>query len=103
MPKREFIKAEAQFVDDRGGGTRARVPAVVRDRLGARLGDKIIFEEGCDAAVQRAALRGAYFVIRLERSECAVGEAVAPYPAPAAGAPDLESLADAVARKRRGE
>lgn len=46
---------------------RAIVPAAVRDHLGSNVGDKLVFEEGCDRAVTLAALNGPYFVVTLER------------------------------------
>jgi bifunctional DNA-binding transcriptional regulator/antitoxin component of YhaV-PrlF toxin-antitoxin module len=45
------------------------VPAPVRDRLGAKPGDTLVFEEGCERSVMLASLRGTYFVVRVERAE----------------------------------
>jgi bifunctional DNA-binding transcriptional regulator/antitoxin component of YhaV-PrlF toxin-antitoxin module len=42
---------------DRNGKGRARVPSDVRDKLGARLGDTLIFEEGSVWAAENAAKR----------------------------------------------
>jgi bifunctional DNA-binding transcriptional regulator/antitoxin component of YhaV-PrlF toxin-antitoxin module len=105
---REFITAKAQFLLDGSGGYRARVPASVRDKLGARPGDILIFEEGTTQTAERAALRGVYFVVRMEPGVSLAAEPpAAPVTAPAGSgeSPDaqLESLAAAVARKRRGE
>ena len=47
----------------------ARVPPTVRDLLGARPGDTLVFQEGCDRSVMLAALRGKYFVVSVERAE----------------------------------
>jgi bifunctional DNA-binding transcriptional regulator/antitoxin component of YhaV-PrlF toxin-antitoxin module len=106
MSKR--VRAKAKFVKD-GDHSRARVPSDVRDRLGAGLGDTLIFEEGCMESVQRAALLpGAYFVVRLERRQ--VAEEQQPLNArqgtaeraQTASPAQLESFADAVRRKQQG-
>jgi bifunctional DNA-binding transcriptional regulator/antitoxin component of YhaV-PrlF toxin-antitoxin module len=65
---RNRIRAEAVFISDRSkGGSRARVPAAIRDFLGVGPGDSIVFDEGCDQAVQRAALPGPYVVVSVKR------------------------------------
>jgi bifunctional DNA-binding transcriptional regulator/antitoxin component of YhaV-PrlF toxin-antitoxin module len=108
MPKRELITAKSQFIADSGGGFRARVPSVVRDKLGARVGDKLVFEEGTTITAERAALRGTYFIVRLEPECTAVlrEDAVTAPEQPhgeTVDAPYIESLAEAVRRKQRGE
>lgn len=91
---------------------RASVPVAIGDALGARIGDRLVFEEGCETAVQRALLRGGlkYFVVYLERApEPAVSEETLgvleehQYLATASGIvkpPELESFAEAVKKKQ---
>lgn len=89
------IKVKSTFVSDGpGNGYRARVPVEVRERLGARVGDELVFEEGCEQAVMRAALLGPYFVVRLERA------APAQVAVSTAASQPLESLAEAVRKKQ---
>lgn len=102
MTKRQRVYAEATF--KREGANQAplaRVPNGVRARFAAQHGDKLIFEEGCEAAVQRAALRGPYFVVRLERAPQPVEAQAVAQTGPAA--PATESLAEAVRRKLAGD
>lgn len=87
------LKATATLRARKGGGSRARVPAAVRDALGAKPGDQVIFEEGSPQAVDLAALKGRYFVVTLNRAE---EPAQAPIEAPV---PALEPL-DQVVKKR---
>jgi bifunctional DNA-binding transcriptional regulator/antitoxin component of YhaV-PrlF toxin-antitoxin module len=68
------VKAKAVVRRDRHrsdssacSAVRCAVPAEVRAALNLQLGDYLIWEEGCDAAVQDAMLRGKYFVVRVER------------------------------------
>lgn len=70
MAARERKRATAPVYksDGRVSGVRATVPLVVREHLGATVGDTLVFEEGCAAAVDRAALRGPYFVVTVERA-----------------------------------
>jgi bifunctional DNA-binding transcriptional regulator/antitoxin component of YhaV-PrlF toxin-antitoxin module len=105
---KQRISAEAEFFSDgHAGGFRARVPASVRDKLGARPGDTIIFEEGCEAAVTRAALLGPYFVVRLKRKEQAAETSTAADLTVAqsvtAFGKAFESLEESVRKKLRGE
>ena len=105
MPK-NFIKAVSTFVADRTPGRiNARVPVAVRQLLGARAGDGLVWEEGCEAAVTRAALKGPYFVVRLEPGASAPSPCPTPTPAESMErfGTALESMADAVRRKQRGE
>lgn len=97
MPVKERFRARARF---RGKstrkGVRADVPAPVRDRFKAREGDVLVFEEGCDAAVQLAALsKGGYMVVRLERAP----EPAEALPEPRKPGPALEPLAEAVGKR----
>lgn len=67
---KERLRAEAQVHKDGHGETgRAKVPSVISQALGAKVGDRLIFDEGCEAAVQRALMRTGsrkYFVVYLE-------------------------------------
>lgn len=96
----ERVYAEAIVRKDKTEGSkRAGVPGEVNDRLGARVGDKLVFEEGCDGAVTRAALKGRYFVVRLERAHEPSAQAVQ-----SVGVTDdapLEPFAEAV--RKRGQ
>jgi bifunctional DNA-binding transcriptional regulator/antitoxin component of YhaV-PrlF toxin-antitoxin module len=98
------IRAESELLADKQGtnGTRARVPAEVRDRFGARLGDKFIFEEGCEQARVRAALKGTYFIVTVERA--ATLPEASPVEHVEGSAPDapVESFADVVRKKLQG-
>jgi bifunctional DNA-binding transcriptional regulator/antitoxin component of YhaV-PrlF toxin-antitoxin module len=59
--------AQATFYRD-DNSARARIPAEVKDYFKARPGDRLIFERGCLSAVELAALKGSYLVVRLERT-----------------------------------
>lgn len=103
MPRKPRVQVKAPIRLDKGSA-RARVPTPVREALGGGVGDSLVFEEGCDEAVQRAALRGPYFVVRVERAASA-----APEEPPARAAeptlsrtPELEPFADAVRKKMGG-
>jgi bifunctional DNA-binding transcriptional regulator/antitoxin component of YhaV-PrlF toxin-antitoxin module len=100
MP-RERIRTEVAFVRDGvGNHVRARIPAIVRDRLGAKPGDKLIIEEGCEQAVTRATLTKGnlpYFIVTLERAPEPVQESAEQVATPVVE----ESLAATVARKLR--
>lgn len=108
------MRAEAEF--KREGNVSvplARVPGEVRQFFDARPGDTLVFEEGSAAVAEKAALRGPYVVVRLERAERPVpffettagrvleaayeGEEAAP------AAPVVESFAEAVRRRLSGE
>jgi bifunctional DNA-binding transcriptional regulator/antitoxin component of YhaV-PrlF toxin-antitoxin module len=64
------LKAESIFIKDKDkSGARGSIPSAVRDFLGAKIGDKLIFEEGSDASIQRAIFRNKsarYVVVSLE-------------------------------------
>lgn len=99
---KERIRAEVKFVKDGAANLcRARLPAVVRDRLGARPGDALVIEEGCEQSVMRATLRKGnlpYFIITLERATEATP---IPVVENVETSERMESLAEAVERKRR--
>jgi hypothetical protein len=101
------IRASVIFIRDKRRGQdtiRARVPSIVKNRFGAHEGDTLVFEEGCAAAVQEAALKGTYFIVRLER---AIDSSALALPGPAnkqTQSPDsLPPLAEIVRRKLKGE
>lgn len=93
---KQRVRAEVTF---KRGGTKspceARLPAAVRDHLGGKVGDKLVFDEGCERAVTEAALKGRYFVVRLERPTLAVS----PAPLEEPKTTRIETLAEAVTRK----
>lgn len=60
------LSAETIFRNDRGR-VAALVPAAVRDHLGAKEGDALIFETGCLHNAERAALEG-YVIVKLKRA-----------------------------------
>ncbi len=68
MKLKERIRAVVQIKRRKAkkAGDIALIPAAVRRTLGARAGDSLVIEEGCEAVVQRAALRGKYFVVTVE-------------------------------------
>jgi hypothetical protein len=90
MP-RERVRAEARLRWTRDGHNSGRVegkiPAAVRDHLGAGDGGVLVFEEGSTFVAERAAARGAYFVVYLDRSA----------PAPMPSAPEPEPAGECVA------
>jgi bifunctional DNA-binding transcriptional regulator/antitoxin component of YhaV-PrlF toxin-antitoxin module len=96
---RSFFAVVREKID---GGSRAMVPAEVRDGLGARPGDKIVFEAGSERAVFLAALKGDYFVVTIERrkDEPALHEQQIKSENSSAS---VESLAETVKRKLSGE
>lgn len=59
-------RVETILRKERGATIRARIPALVRQQLGAGEGDRIIFERGCERVVTIAALKGPYFIVRME-------------------------------------
>lgn len=75
------VRAETTFRADKHR-TRAEVPTGVRDELKALAGDRLIFETGCEEAIQRAALSGTYFVVRLVRAPANRPADVPPPPPP---------------------
>lgn len=90
------VRAQARYRKKSNGAVVAEVPTIVRDALGGRADDSLIFEEGCERTVTRASLLGPYFVVRLE-------PAAVPLPAAAeAQAAPPESFSDAVRKKMAG-
>src|ERR1041384_8288173 len=53
----------------------ARVPNVVSQKFGATFGDRLVWMEGCERAVQLAALKGDYEVVPLERAKSVEAQA----------------------------
>lgn len=100
MPATNRVKASTPVYQQ--DGVRANVPALVRNHLGARVGDTLVFEEGCEASVQRAALRGRYFVVRAERAP-EQAERQPEAMEMQADTPAVESFAEAVRRKLNEE
>jgi hypothetical protein len=99
---RNRISANTTYSRRTGEATvRAYVPMAITHHLGAREGDKLIFEEGCEDAVWKAALKGEYFIVRIERAEQPAPQPVIAEAAPAPSAP-LGSLADEVQRRIGG-
>lgn len=62
-------RAQARYRARIDSRPRASVPTAIREALEAKSGDKLIFEQGCESAVFRAALKGTYFVVTLERAK----------------------------------
>jgi bifunctional DNA-binding transcriptional regulator/antitoxin component of YhaV-PrlF toxin-antitoxin module len=92
---RKRVTVKTKFISDgrtNGGASRARVPAEVRDSLGAKLGDTLLFEEGCEETHARAALRGKYFIVRVAKVEAIKAEEAVPDA-------QLEPLSEAVRKK----
>jgi bifunctional DNA-binding transcriptional regulator/antitoxin component of YhaV-PrlF toxin-antitoxin module len=94
MPR---IKVESTFQNDQGC-VRSRIPAAVRDHLKAGAGDSVIFEEGCEAAVQRC-MGGPYFVVRLAPKEVKEPE-TKPEPEPVACVPFLDVVQKKIDERR---
>jgi hypothetical protein len=98
------IKAEAVLRRDHAPGTtRAAVPFVVREHLGAQVGDRLIFEEGSTWTAEIAAQLGRYFVVRLEKADAPEGVQSAAEAFRAFGASERtagKSLEEAVRRKQ---
>lgn len=97
------VKAETTFKKEGANLVpQARVPNLVREHLGARHGDRLLFVEGSIRAVEEAAMRGSYFVVRLERAVVAAEAeegAAEEVPLSAGAVAVRESLEEAV-RKR---
>ncbi|HEX8177887.1 MAG TPA: hypothetical protein VF543_22550 [Pyrinomonadaceae bacterium] len=104
------VVARSLFVPDYSGDElgRARVPGDVRAALRAKVGDQLIFEEGCMSAVENALKRKGdrkYFVVYLEPAPPSVEQ---PSKAPVAEAgesltPQIETLEESVRRKLGGQ
>lgn len=100
-PKR--VCAETSFrgrKDKTNPRLEAGVPAAVRDYLGAREGDVLVFELGNTFVAERAAVRGPYFVVTLRRENTTAAVA-----APQSGEEEViavvvESLEETINRLR---
>ena len=102
-PRRSTIQAEAILKKE--GSCAApvgRVPNIVREDLGGREGDKLIFERGSTWAAERAAARGTYYIVRLERAPSAAVTATEQTEA-ADEETHLEPFATAVERRLHAE
>lgn len=108
MADKDIITKVAVMRPRAGGqGLRIEVPALVRQLLKPEPGDEVVFIKGNMHSAERAAAKGAYVILRLERrarTEVAEREPEAQPTAdtqPAcATAPDIEPLDVAVRRKR---
>lgn len=103
MTKRQGVRVKKVLKKGSGKtGTKVLLPARVRDGLGARFGDTVVYEEGSVWAAEAAAARGKYFILSVER-------APNPPAAPAAEAgqpartPPGDSFEEAVRRKLEGQ
>jgi hypothetical protein len=97
--KRVRAEARVRRSESKGSSAYASVPAEVRDCLGAKVGDSLVFEQGSTWAAERAAAQGPYFIVTVKRApaeESAAREAVAAPTAP------LPSLAEDVRRRLDG-
>jgi hypothetical protein len=98
---RQRLRVDSRVIADKKtpGAVRAQVPRAVVSLLAARLGDSLVFEEGSAFVAERAAAKGTYFVVRLERAEPPAPLLVTS-DAPADPAAEIEPLEDTVRRVR---
>jgi bifunctional DNA-binding transcriptional regulator/antitoxin component of YhaV-PrlF toxin-antitoxin module len=103
MPPKN-LRAEARLHGRKGEGNNrveGKIPAAVRDHLGAREGDTLVFELGNTHVADRAAVPGPYFVVTLRRAAPTAAEpSREAQPAPDPRPPLTESLEETIRRLR---
>jgi hypothetical protein len=103
MP-RDRMRAQVKFrrhTGTDGARFQAKVPAAVRDFLEVRPEDNLVFEEGSTFVAERAAARGRYCVVYVERAAAENGEAAPVVQSEPPPRPSLtESLQETIQRLR---